>query len=177
MHASGVIGFESHSLYHHRVAVSPKVEDFWSPFFDPGPWNFNTPMYRDGSGEYVLRQLPLGTPIYENAPRMSARRRYLDDVGLREACVELVDRCGGVDFFREGNWRSRLRRCVRNFRARYGDGGRFETVQELRKGLLEDLAESRALIERNLPGKTVNHFCFPWWVGSDLAVSLSRESP
>jgi peptidoglycan/xylan/chitin deacetylase (PgdA/CDA1 family) len=176
MHASGVIGFESHSLYHHRVAVSPEVEDFWNPAFDPGPRNFNTPMYREGDRENVLRDLPLGTPIHQNAPRMSARRRYLDDVMLRETCVGLVARNGGMDFFGDKAWRVRLGKCVSDFRARYGDRGRFETGGELQRALLEDLAESKALIERNLPGKTVRHFCFPWWVGSERAVSLSMEA-
>lgn len=176
MHGSGIIGFESHSLYHHRVAVSARIEDFWNPSFNPGPRNFNTPMYRSDAGEHVGRELPLGTPIYENLPRMSARRRYLDDVRLREACAEMVARGGGRDFFRTANWRWKLSGFVAEFRKRYGDQGRFETAEELRRDLGEDLVRSKSIIERNLPGKTVKHFCYPWWVGSELALALSREA-
>jgi hypothetical protein len=47
---------------------------------------------------------------------------------------------------------------------------------EQRQALLRELRESRIHIEKNLPGKDVRHFCYPWGVSGNLAQQLLGEA-
>jgi hypothetical protein len=60
-------------------------------------------------------------------------------------------------------------------RSRGGSSGSTETEDERREAIRADLAETRELIEKNLPGKTVRHLAYPWGVGGRTAMEISRE--
>ena len=47
-------------------------------------------------------------PIYEHAPLMAGKPRYLDDPGVTTGCLRQVARSGGADFFRRPSWRREL---------------------------------------------------------------------
>jgi hypothetical protein len=176
MHESGIIDFQSHSMYHSLVFVSSRIEDFFHPFFDSFAMNLNVPIFKKNGVENVSRHIQLGNPIYGCASRFSGKRRYLDDEGLRNRCIEYVSLNGGKEFFRDHGWRGKLKKIIREYRQKYGDKGYFESEEELRENLYNDLLESKCMIEKKLPGKTVNHFCYPWWEGSDIAVEMSKKA-
>lgn len=52
----------------------------------------------------------------------------------------------------------------------------MERATEQHRALLDDLIESKRFIEEMLPNKTVEQFCYPWFMGSPLAVRLSKEA-
>jgi len=64
---------------------------------------------------------------------------------------------------------------VREVRRSAG-GARFETEEEQQAAILGEMADSKREIEARIPGKTVRHFCFPWFRGSRLAIRLSARA-
>ena len=173
MHHSGVIDFQSHTLYHNHVFVSPRIVDFLHPGYDVSfCGNIPVPTYQGEDGrEHVL---PWGAPIFESVPRMTARLRYFDSPLVRERCASIVAQAGGRKFFARPDWRRMLKQTIAEC-----DGetrvSRYETPTECRQALWKDLLESKRILEERLEGKPVGHLCYPWYTGSDLAVALSRE--
>ncbi len=176
MHESGVIDFQSHSMYHDLIYTSRNIEDFFYPDFDDYPLNINVPIYIEDRKENISRNASFGAPIYRNTSRFAGKKRYFDDENLRNECIEYVALQGGVNFFRKNSWRKELLNIVRNYKEKYPESGYFENDAELRESLFFELKESKVIIEEKLAGKMVNHFCFPWWIGSDLASEVSKEA-
>jgi peptidoglycan/xylan/chitin deacetylase (PgdA/CDA1 family) len=173
MHRSGVIDFQSHTLYHNYVAISPRIVDFLHPGYDVNFCaNIPVPTCRGEDGkEHVL---PWGAPVFESAPRMVTRSRYFDSPVVRERCAALVTRAGGNRFFADPEWRRILRKtvdtCLMETRA-----ARYETPAECEQAVREDLLKSKYILEERLGGKTVRHLCYPWYAGSELAATASRD--
>jgi hypothetical protein len=176
MHTSGVIDFQSHSMYHKLIFISPDVEDFFYTAFDSFAMNLNVPSFDINGEENISREIKLGTPIYKHASRFLGKNRYFDDENLRNECINFVKLNGGEEFFYKNGWRKILLNLVKEYRLKNGDIGCVEDEENLRNSLFTELVESKLMIEKNLPGKTVNHFCYPWWEGSDLAVEISKKT-
>jgi len=126
---------------------------------------------KDGGAEALF-----GMPIYENSPLMAGTPRYLNDLRLTDVCVGTVQRSGGARFFHRSSWRQELSNLVEEWRRQEHNCGRFQSPEEMAQGIYEDLNASRALIESRLSGKRVRHLCYPYGVGSELSVRLSREA-
>jgi len=171
-----VIDFQSHSMWHHRVHVSPKLVDFVHPAFESYALRLHVPVVREGDRDRTERLARLGTPVYEYAPRLAGRPRYFDDEALREACVAHVREHGGERFFDDPKWRKRLMQVCRDHTSHRGKTESFESVEQMRDGIRRDLLESRQIIERELPGKAVHALCYPWFLGSDVSMRISKET-
>jgi peptidoglycan/xylan/chitin deacetylase (PgdA/CDA1 family) len=172
MDRSGVLDVQSHTLRHERVFTGASLQGFFHPGFETGPLGMDVPWVDEGSR--YTNALAWGTPIYECAPRLQGRLRFLDEVRVREACVSWVERHGGADFFGHPGWQRELRRAYREA-LRGGAPGTYESPRTRSESMLHDLVRARTTLEERL-GKRVRHLCFPWGAGSDLAVSLSREA-
>lgn len=176
MHESGVIDFQSHTMYHHQICVSPQVVDFMHPSFSKYFFgNINVPVYRENGELNYARELPLGTPLYRSEPRLAGRLAYWDDEKLRQACVEYVQQEGGERFFQQENWRKKLA-AFHQTESKKSNNARMEKTAEQHRAIREDLVESKRIIEEMLPNKTVEQFCYPWFMGSPLAVRLAKEA-
>jgi len=176
MHENKTIDFQSHTMYHSLIYTSPEIEDFVNPSFDYHKMNFNVPLFLDNGMEMISRKAELGMPIYENAPRFSGKNRYFDDAGIRKLCIEHVKHNGGVGFFKKPFWRKKLNDIVSEYRKMHVTTGYYESEQEKEEKLYTDLLESKKTIERKLPRKIVSHLGYPWWVGSDLAIEISKKA-
>lgn len=176
MHSSGVVDVQAHSTYHHTVYISPRIIDYVSPtrrFLSlkgdifPVMWN--------GSEVRLASGFPFGTPIFASAPRLGPQAQYLDSRGFRAACSEYVQRNGGREFFARPGWRNELDLFARRtFRSFAGDA-RYEAPDERCEAIRTDLASAKRILEHNLEGKRIRHFCFPWFTGSDLSVRISGD--
>ena len=175
MHQNGAIDFQSHSMYHNRIFVSNVIDDFFYPAYDSYACNLNIPIYSVNNSDNISRETKLGTPIYGYSSKFSGKKRYFDDQNLRDNCIEYVQMNGGEEFFMDKNWRKKLFGYVQEYITKYRDSGYFQDEESYRENLLEDFTESKTLIEHKLPGKTVSHFCYPWWEGSEIALSVSKE--
>lgn len=176
MHEDGVIDFQSHTLYHHRVFTSSKLIDFYNPKFDVGFYNTNIPLYLKNDKDEVERKMEFGTPIYAYMPRMAGKNRFFDDEGLRRASIEFVRNRGEGLFFKRQNWHRELMSFVKNYRKENNIPLNYESNKEKSESIYQDLLQSRRLIEDKLTDKQVRHLCYPWFMGSVLAVELSKKA-
>lgn len=176
MHQSGVVDIQSHSLTHARINVSSKVVDFIHPGSDTYLFeNVNIPISRNDSVERPLRRVRLGEPVYESASRLSGRPRFLEDSRISEKLVQYVEHEGGTAFFARFNWRGEL---YRKSHSLIEDGRiqtEYETPQQTERAIRLELLYSRELLEKRLPGKTIQHLCYPWFQGSSLADRIAGE--
>jgi peptidoglycan/xylan/chitin deacetylase (PgdA/CDA1 family) len=171
MHNSGVIDFQSHTMYHSLVFTSPKVFDFVNPQYNVHFYgNTHVPLYQVAGRDNVEREPLPGMPVYTSEPRMLAVRRYFDDERLREHCIQTVLAVGPEAFFEKKNWRAVLRDKVHEFRGRHQLDERFEEPAERDLSVYRELRESKEMIEAHLPGKKVTHLCFPWYEAASFAV-------
>ena len=176
MHEDGTIDFQSHSMYHNRIFIADKVEDFFYPNYNSFAYNLNIPVTHSNDIENISRELKLGTPIYKHASKFSGRRRYFDDQELRKKCIDFVELNGGKNFFRDIKWRKKLFKIVQSYKTNSENRSHFENEEKYRDSLFFDFLESKRIIESKLPGKKVNHFCYPWWEGSEAAVEASKKA-
>jgi hypothetical protein len=173
MHESGVIDFQSHTMYHSLVFTSDEIVDFIHPAFNTYFFgNTHVPLYSKNGADVPSRDTLMGMPIYKSSPRMVAERRFFDDEGVRERCMDAV-RNAGLDFFNSKNWRRRLGAIARN---QTKGRGRYETVEERDQAIYKELLESKKIIEEKLPNKAVTHLCYPWFDGSAFSVRASRKA-
>jgi peptidoglycan/xylan/chitin deacetylase (PgdA/CDA1 family) len=176
MHASGHVDIQSHGMYHMLISISKNIIDFIHPAFDTHNYaNIHIPAYADA--QYVNnRNFILGHPVYESLPRLSGRNRFMDDPSLRTACAHYVQENGGAEFFKNTAWRDRLIAFVENHRSKHPVPGDFEKPAETHKAMWEELAEAKRIIESRIPDKTVEHFCFPWFIASDTSTELAKQA-
>ncbi len=174
MHNSGIIDFQSHSRNHYLISTSSKIIDFVYPNFDTYALNIDIPLFRYNGIDNYSRNVALGTPIYENDSRFSGKKRYFDDEMLREFCINFVEEKGSIDFFSNQGWRRKLIEIVKQFSLQNKNNGFYEDENELEESIFNEMSESKLIIEKKL-GKKVNHFCYPWWIGSEIASNISKE--
>lgn len=86
-----------------------------------------------------------GTPIYEFAPALIARRFHPDPAEASVA-TEYVTAHGGAAFFDRPGWREDLEREVSRYRAGRGPAGEVETENEYQARVLDELESSRRIL-------------------------------
>lgn len=173
MDRSGIIEIQSHSYYHARIFSSTQLVDFFYPDFSDAlgldvPWINIDDTYTNN--------LPLGTPIYQYAPRLVGKPRYFDPPELREACITWVQDQGGISFFQEPQWRKELTQYFYSVRAKLPSESlhTFEAYPQTREQIFKDLVQAKEVLSERLD-KEVKHLCFPWGISSEKTVSLARE--
>jgi peptidoglycan/xylan/chitin deacetylase (PgdA/CDA1 family) len=169
---SGHFDFQSHTLSHARVHVSAELQGFVTPRARKGYAALDVPLVRRNDVDVPPAQIPLGTPIYHFAPRMSDALRYFEPEDAAMACVDLVASTGGEAFFERVSWERSLRDV---FPATLATRGRTETAPEREAALLRELAMSKSVIEEHT-GRAVRHLCYPWHTSSSDAERLAREA-
>ncbi|MFX0208428.1 MAG: polysaccharide deacetylase family protein, partial [Candidatus Hodarchaeota archaeon] len=76
MHQSGVVDFQSHTMYHNLEFTSSTIVDYIHPTFPTWYHNFRVPLFSVDGIDNIERKAELGTPIYSFKPRMAGERRY-----------------------------------------------------------------------------------------------------
>lgn len=167
----GVFSFHSHSLTHARVHTGPELAGFVTPGSRRGYSAFDQPLVRAGERDLMGDEVPLGTPLFRSAPRLSDARRFFEDEAVRETCVARVRDGGGERFFDEPRWRDRLEAALPRQRV----SGRLETAAEQEAQQRRELVESRRMIEERTGAPAV-HLCYPWHVSGARAQRLALEA-
>lgn len=175
MHRSGIVDIQSHGMAHALISTSNDIEGFISPSFDPYNFgNIHVPLYRNRHGQDDRTPL-LGHPIYKHDSRLSPKRRYLDPIEVRLASESYVAARGGKTFFNRHSWASELRACIRSLPASAKEG-QFETSHERMLAIRTELVNSKRELEDRLHGKSVKHFCFPWFRTSEESILCAGEA-
>ena len=175
LHESGMVDIQSHSLTHAQVPVSARIDDFVHPGFVAGPFaNSDLPLAAADDPRRPARKLRLGAPVFQSASRLCGRPRFREAPELAQALVDHVAARGGARFFERPSWRRELAAALDAWPEQRR--GAFETPEQTREAIRDELTLSRELLEARLPGKTVRHFCYPWFDGCDLADRLAAEA-
>ena len=175
MHDSGVVDFQSHTVYHNQTFISPTIEYFVHPKRQILDYGYCF-VFRQNGADQFLQEAQWGTPIYQYTPRMVGCPRYVEDEDFRLSCTNFVKESGNEEFFDLPDWQQRLNHHVREYRHNRRDRGRFESSEQTTRSIRIDLEDCKQLIEQHLPGKVVQHFCFPFYLGSRLAVDVLKET-
>ena len=166
---TGLVDVQSHAHRHALVFTSGRLLDFANPrtltHYDIYDW----PMRNTAAGEQLGRPSP-GAPIYAAAPLLSATRRFVEDPHVTAACVELVARQGGDDFFTRPGWSATLR----GVHGARGSCGRFADEAALRALVASEFEQSRELFLRHL-GYSPQYLAYPWMMGSPMSLQLAQR--
>lgn len=168
---SGLVDVASHAHRHTLVFDSDRLAGFATPGVLERYDIYDWPMRHTAAGDRLGRPLP-GTPIYDATPLLSARIRYLESEALRTACIELVERLGGHEFFARPDCYSLLERLHRSLAASLP--GRFASEGELEALVASEFELSRAAFEEHL-GFAPRAFAYPWALGSPLSIRLAQR--
>ena len=161
MYRSGVIDFQSHTMYHTGIFIAPEVVDFYHPqYISYQIWNL--PVMNVHKQDRYFEIPEPGTPIFKYASRLSDHRRYYPDEAISDICVKYVRENGNEDFFKKKNWRLTLEKLIEDYRQTHSFNGYYEAPEEQEKQIKAELMNSKKEIEANLPGKIVRHISFPW---------------
>ncbi len=167
---SGLVDVQSHGHRHALVFTSGRLLDFANPRtlarFDIYDW----PMRNTATGD-ALGRPPLGTPIYDATPLLSAERRFLEDPGLCAACADLVTRLGGADYFQRPDWAVALRRLLSSGR---GPPGRWLDAESFESLLASEFEHCRDLFQHHL-GHSPQFLAYPWMLGSDRSLRIAKR--
>ena len=174
MHQSGVIDFQAHSYTHSRIYVSPKIDDFFHPGFRcHHRWQF--PLVDNGSGRISKGLPPFGMPIYQFASSLSGAKKYLSNREIEAFCIDYVENRGGKDFFHRFFWRRQLKKAVRSFLREKSSRYEYETREEQRDRVRKEMELSKKVIEKELQGKRVISFAYPYFERSETIDRLLKE--
>ncbi|HMO04858.1 MAG TPA: polysaccharide deacetylase family protein [Kiritimatiellia bacterium] len=172
MHHSGVIDFQSHTLWHERMFTGETPLDFWREDLFTDGLLVDRPRVCTNGQDTLLAEW--GAPLYPMAPRMMDALKFIDRDDIRRACIEHVARQGGAAFFHKDGWRAELESVWRTAKGAQPAGG-FETAEEQRVAILDSLIRSRSMLEGQLQ-REVRHLAYPWAMGGTLARRLSEEA-
>ena len=175
MSRSGLVDFQSHSMYHASVFVSKKLVDFINPDFTSSLLESTlNPLTSFNENGYSSTQPEYGFPVYKWKSNLTAQIRYMPNEKISCGCIEYVKSLGGISFFDSSNWRSKLQSYYLEMVGRFGEGT-FQSFEERVLEIKEDLLGSKKTIE-NYVNKPVTHLCLPWYFGNRLTVNLSKEA-
>jgi peptidoglycan/xylan/chitin deacetylase (PgdA/CDA1 family) len=168
---SGLFDFQSHTLQHARIHTGPRLVGFATPVSRRGYDAFDVPLVRSRGRDLLGDEVPLGTPLFQSAPRTSEALRFLEDESVRDACFDTVAAGGGEGFFARSDWSARLRAAVRRTAVR----GTIESPDDRSQAIARELLESRRIIEARI-GRPVVHLCYPWHAAGPTARRLAVEA-
>ncbi len=152
MHESGYVDFQSHSMSHPAIFISPKLIDFYHPMLThKKAWSIPVVSGENHPPEW-------GTPLFESGSRFCDKKRFLPNEKLVISCINHVRENGGENFFTKKGWRREL---VSITKSENTIQGRFEMEREQTSQIFKELHDSKLIIEAQL-SKTVSHFAFPW---------------
>lgn len=143
----GVLKIEGHSHTHALAFVNDHVHDFY--------------IREKREREPIIKGLNAmpGGPIFELGYEL-VLKRFLPDTILMDMCVDYVGKQGGMTFFKKEHWREEMFSLISKYK---GDRGRYETEEEKRERIREELEVSKPLIENVIgKGKKVRFFAYPF---------------
>ncbi len=176
IHKSGFIDFQSHTSFHGSIFISDRIIDFANPFLKPSfLYDHLNPLLKINNIDVSASKLELGYPIYEWGSSMSSLKRYIENENICKACIDFVKTNGGENFFYQQGWRHKLKKYYDLVFKELKVDGYYQGKEERLKDIYKDLLNSKKMIESKLDNR-VDHLCYPWYRGSDLAVKASKEA-
>ena len=144
-----VFTFGAHGGNHFAFPYKEEIVDF----FDGSNFHWTMLLYSD--------EPFVGLPKFSTRSELDIRRFYPSE--------ELLEFCS--KFPKKDNWKEKLKQEINR---RFKTLGRFETEEEARKRIEEELRESKRKIEENL-GIVVDNFSWPFGHYSDFSKKIASN--
>jgi len=183
MEQGGAVSMGSHARSHTWYFVSDRIVDYYRPenaLTQPRSrlrflWlNANESRKPFALDEMTDASIPWGTPIYEYAPAVVARR-FVPDPVESAALASFVAERGGAGFFGTPGWKDTLDDEARRRRDGAKGGGSYES-DEARMARVRDEIEGSGRILSSGLGRDVAFFSFPQGARDDAAESMASEA-
>lgn len=176
MEDSGLVDIQSHALTHTWYFTSPTVVDYHRRHdVTPNPWLFWN--RRPERKPYYLVEdqqdfVPEGSPIFEHQKSLVARRFFPDEEAVSRVC-EFIRSQGVETFHATSDWQQTLNTEIQGW---FGGAlpGHYESDEDHSRRVHDELAVSKALIEKNL-NKTVDFICWPGGGNEPLVHELAKQ--
>ncbi len=164
----GIVDVQAHTYSHAMIFCDARPAGFLAP--DSSVSYLSMPALDFTPDPVFLDACMLGAPLYLRRSRMSDAFRYIDDAGVREACIKHVHAGGGVAFFEDPARRVELFRIASTAR------GRMESAVERESAIWQELVRSREVLEAKLKSPRIRQICFPWGICGRLAGELVQKA-
>jgi peptidoglycan/xylan/chitin deacetylase (PgdA/CDA1 family) len=166
LHATGIVDIQSHSTHHGVVFKASRPRAFMTPS-GPFPLDGLAPLIQhDATGDSVQFHPEPGTPLYEWGPALTVCRRFLEPTEVRAKCTSLAREPG---FFKRADWRNLLNAVA------HDAPESWESEDERRERVRNDLEGSRKMIETRVPGVKVTVLAPPWADIDPMLAEVARE--
>jgi len=181
--ATGAMEIQSHAKTHTWYFTSDKIVDYYRPgnaltgprsrlrFLWLNAHEDRKPFALEEMGD---TSVPWGTPVYDYAPALVARR-FFPDPSEGERLVDFVARQGGAALFDRPDWRGQLDAELARLRSGSRPTGAYETEDERTARVRAELAESRRLLAERL-GHAVTFLSFPQGGMDEASERLALEA-
>ncbi len=176
MHESGIFDFQSHTMHHHTVFSSSRCLGFANPMVCTSFLTTDlNPVIRSEGKDVFKMGLEPGQPIYDWMPAMVASQRYIEDEAVSRQMVSFVKNQGVGSFFRKPGWKNDIRKFYKDCILKNPPSDAIQRASERFLEIKQDLTDSKRTIEERL-NKQVRYMAYPWFKGSEMAVTASREA-
>lgn len=166
-----LVDVEAHAHRHTLVFTSERLAGFATPKSLASHDLFDWPMRRAG-GRDVCGRPPLGTPIYESLPLLSATERVIEPALAAVTCRSLVEAEGGEAFFARPGAVTELRAVHAAVVSRVPV--ERITAREFRREIEAELDAAVSCFERRL-GRKPRCFAYPWMLGGADSLALLAD--
>jgi len=166
---SGLVDIQSHAHRHALVFTSPRVMGFCSPGLLEKCDIYDWPMQRVNGRNY-LGPPPLGTPIFQSEPLLSASYHMLIDGSITEQCQEYIIKNGGEGFFSDPRWPRTLHAKLKELISL--DNRSILKNENIYPLMMDEFSQSESLFQKNL-GYKPEYFAYPWLLGSELSLQCA----
>lgn len=177
MEESGVMDIQSHAATHTWYFKNDNLVDFWGPNSKQYPWmpwnkQLSQKTYYMCSNQYYI--VKSGTPIYEYGKSLAAKK-YIPSENIATELADYVANNGEDDFFSKSDWKQILINKHSEVVDKYKSDSRYETDEERRKRTLNELSQSKKILEENL-NKNIDFICWPGGGYDQLTLDAAREA-
>lgn len=164
----GLVDVQAHTYSHAMIFCDARPAGFLAP--DSGVSYLSMPALDFTPDPVFLDTSMLGAPLYPRRSRLSDAFRYIDDAGVRQACIEHVQARGGAAFLEDPARRAELFRIVSTAH------GRMESEAEREAAIWQELVRSKEVLTEKLNSPHVRQICFPWGICGRLAGELVQKA-
>lgn len=161
MEKSGVMYTAAHSLRHEQVFCCADYKELWAPMQQMRTFYHTNP------------DLLWGQPRFKSIPELFGAA-FIPNLKFLEAIAALVpqDEARAFDFFADATKVAALEQLIARFK---GDLGHMETAAEQKARLYALMHKNQGILQREL-GHSVKSFCWPWGLGSQLALEAGLDA-
>lgn len=174
MDQESVLDVQSHAKTHTWYPKSDKIIDFRHPGDEYIWMDWNENPENKPKLQYIdWSKAQLGKAIFEHEKALSSKRVFINEE-FQLKLAEYVRRNGGVDFYKNPNWKAILFNVADKLKKEYVVLEKTETERDYLERITYELDFSKREIEKRL-NKKVSFFCWPGGSGTKEGVKIANE--